>query len=157
MTELTTALLGRACRIFLAQAYPGGPETMPAAKRRYLDLPPDAPLEPLLGPPVGQPLKTAEGRVRGYALRLGSTDFPHLKLQAVNCNGGDGWVFAVDTHDAIPLAPDDPDVERWRALQAANRRCKEAIELAWEADGLLTFQGLLRRETTRVKEASGGR
>jgi hypothetical protein len=31
-------------------------------------------------------------------------------------------------------------------LQAINRELKEKIEHAWEADGLLTFNALLRRE-----------
>jgi hypothetical protein len=34
-------------------------------------------------------------------------------------------------------------------LQTANRRLKEQIESAWEEAGLLTFNGLLRRELAR--------
>jgi hypothetical protein len=147
MNELTIEPLGKACRIFLNLAYPGGAQTIPAAKRAYLDLTPEAELPPLLGPPVGQVLKTPDGQVRGYALRLGSTHFPHLKLQVVRCGDGGPWVFAVDTHDTVALEPGHPDTERWREIQTANRHCKEAIERALEKEGLLTFHGLLRRET----------
>lgn len=149
MNELTAELLGRACRVFLQVAYPGGPESVPPAKRPYLAVAADQPLEPLVKPPVGQALATPEGGRRGYALRLGSAHFPHLKLQAVCCGEGGAWVFAVDTHDAVQLRPDDPDAERWAQIQAANRRCKEAIERAWDEAGLLTFHGLLRRQTAR--------
>jgi hypothetical protein len=31
-------------------------------------------------------------------------------------------------------------------LQVANRKLKEQIERAWEAAGIMTFNGLLRRE-----------
>lgn len=149
MTELTTALLAPACRTFLTLAYPGGPQTIPPVKRAYLDLSAEQPLAPLLGPPVGQTLKTPDGQLRGYALRLGSAQFPHLKLQIVRCGDDGSWVFAVDTHDLVQLEPGHPDLERWREIQTANRRCKEQIERAWEKDGLLTFHGLLRRETAR--------
>jgi hypothetical protein len=132
MKEINAELLVPACRIFLSLAYPEGPETIPVA-------------------PIGQVLKTSEGELRGYALRLGSAHFPHLKLQVVCCGEGGAWVVAVDTHDALPLAADHPDRERWSQLQTANRRCKEAIERAWEEAGLLTFHALLRRETGRLE------
>jgi hypothetical protein len=150
MTGLTTALLGRACRIFLALAYPGG--AIPPKPRVYWDMSPEQPLDTLLLPPVCQPLPAPGGGVRGYALRLGSAAFPHLKLQVVYCDHDAPCVFAVDTHDALrqPLPP--PDAERWAQLQAANRQVKEQIERAWEAAGLLTFNGLLRRELAKPHE-----
>jgi hypothetical protein len=145
MSGLTTELLGRACRIFLALAYPQGEETIPAARRAMLHLPADQPLEALLVPPLAQTLATPQGARRGYALRLGSATFPHLKLQ-VTLREDAACVFSVDTHDAIRLDPGHPDAAAWGQLQAANRRLKEQIECAWEADGLQTFNSLLRRE-----------
>lgn len=148
MKGLTGALLDRACRNFLGLAYPGGPPTVPAAKQPYLHIDPVAPLGPLLAPPVCQALPAPSGGVRGYAFRLGCTHYPHLKLQVVTTDDG-SLVFSVDTHDAVQLQPDHPDVARWRQLQTANRELKTRIERAWEADGLLTFNGLLRRELGR--------
>jgi hypothetical protein len=52
----------------------------------------------------------------------------------------------VDTHDQLRLDPRHPDAAGWAQLQAINRELKEKIEHAWEADGLLTFNALLRRE-----------
>jgi hypothetical protein len=144
MTGLTIPLLERACRIFLHWAYPGGEDTIPAPRNRYLKLDPQQSLESLLAPPIGQTLRTPTGGLRGYAFRLGCTHFPHLKLQVLALDGR--CLFAVDTHDAIQLDPNHPDAERWRQLQTANRELKEKIERAWEADGLLTFNGLLREQ-----------
>ena len=45
----------------------------------------------------------------------------------------------------LRLPPGSPDTEGLAVLQAANRRLKEEIERAWEADGLLTLNALLRR------------
>jgi hypothetical protein len=140
MNDLTPALLGRACDIFLALAYPDG--SIPPTKQAFANIHADQPLDSLLQAPVCQVL-TGEGGARKYAFRLGSSDFPHVKLQ-VSCVHG--CVFAVDTHDAIHIDPSHPDAERWGYVQAANRQLKEKIERAWEAAGLLTFNALLRRE-----------
>jgi hypothetical protein len=145
MTGLTTSLLGRACRIFLALAYPQGLDSVPPERRHFHDLDPALSLEVLLGPPLCQPLRTPEGGRRGHALRLGSAAYPHLKLQVVTLEDGT-CVFAVDTHDTLHLGPDHPEAARWEQIQEANRRLKQAIEQAWEGAGLLTFNGLLRRE-----------
>jgi hypothetical protein len=102
-------------------------------------------LDRCLAPPVCQPIKDSKGGVRGFAFRLGSTCFPHIKLQVTDCGPEGGLVFAVDTHDGFNLDPGHPDACRWAAIQMDNRILKEKIERAWEADGLLTFNGLLRR------------
>jgi hypothetical protein len=148
MKGLTTALLARACRIFLERAYPGGISTIPPLIIPYFAIGPDQPPGPLLVPPVCQPLPDRVGGLRGYALRLGSASHPHLKLQVVDCEEAD-CVFSVDTHDAISLDSRDPDGPRWTRLQQVNRRLKEQIEHAWEAGGLVTFNLLLRRELAR--------
>src|SRR5438552_2432273 len=98
MNGLTTALLGRACRIFLELAYPGGEETIPAKRRVYFSVAPDQPLEGFLPPApaasgIGQVLPAAGGRTRGYAFRLGSAAFPHLKLQVVDYDNAGVLVF----------------------------------------------------------------
>jgi hypothetical protein len=137
--------LGHASRIFLKLAYPEGEPSIPAAKRAYLGVSTDAEFEELLKPPVCQFLTRPEGGIRGYAFRLGSKSFPHLKLQIVG-QGERELVFSVDTHDQVRIDPHHPDARAWCELQAANRKLKEEIERAWEAAGFLTFNALLRRE-----------
>jgi len=152
MIELPVPLLGHACRIFLDYAYPGGSDTVPASKRLFLHITADQSLEPLLRPPLCQTLGKPSEAARGYAWRLGSTAYPHLKLQAVDCSGT--WVFSVDTHDALRLRPGDPDAAGWAEIQASNRQLKQDIESAWEIDGLLTFNALLRREVEKRLSSS---
>ena len=165
MPGLCADLLGQACRIFLRLAYPSGESGIPATKRAYLDISDEPDWEPLLKPPVCQVLprltclgdpsfdplpgsgKGQEERagIRGYAFRLGSHVFPHLKLQVVGQSDGE-LVFSVDTHDQVRVPLGHPDAAAWAQVQAANRQLKEEIEHAWEAAGLLTFNALLRRE-----------
>jgi hypothetical protein len=152
MPGLCPNLLGQACRIFLTMAYPEGKSTIPATKRAYLDICFEDPLEALLRPPVCQVLPrvsdvggTPIAGIRGYAFRLGSSTFPHLKLQVVGQNDEE-LVFSVDTHDQVRVPPNHPDAPAWAQIQTANRKLKEEIERAWEAAGLLTFNALLRRE-----------
>jgi hypothetical protein len=157
MQGLTTLQLRLACQTFLKLAYPKGPESMPPKKRVYFDLPQERPVEEFLPPAVpadvGQVVPGAEGEVRGYALRLGSEHFPHLKLkiQLMDHNGATTLVYAVDTHDAFSKTsfypPEDhPDAAAWRELQKTNQQLKEKIETAWKEVGLMTFNGLLRSD-----------
>ncbi len=148
MKGLTTTQLERACRIFLERAYPQGSDTIPPPKDNFLAFDVAQPVESVLVPPVCQPIKRRDGGLRGYSLRLGSVQHPHLKLQIVEHDEA-GCVFSVDTHDGFSLDPSHPDAARWAELQAANRQLKEEIERAWEEAGLLTFNGLLRRELAR--------
>jgi hypothetical protein len=149
MCGLTTNLLARASRTFLLLAYPGGPSTIPPSKRAFLNLTPDQPLEPLLVPPLCEVLRTPQGKLRGYAFRLGSATYPHLKLQVIGHDNGDTWIFAVDTHDALHLDANHPDAAGWKKLQTANCQLKKQIEHAWETEELLTFNGLLRQELAK--------
>jgi hypothetical protein len=145
LNGLCPAVLSDASRIFLKLAYPEGESSIPLAKRAYLDIPPEVSLDLLLTPPICQLLPHPQGGIRGYAFRLGSCHFPHLKLQVVG-HGDDLLVFSVDTHDHIRVDSNHPDAPAWAKLQTANRKLKEEIEHAWEAAGLLTFNALLRRE-----------
>jgi hypothetical protein len=84
------------------------------------------------------------------ATRFASAVYPHLKLQIVHHEASDTWLFAVDTHDNLQLDSNDPDADRLAQIQLANRDLKEKIEKAWEREGLVTFNGLLRRELGRL-------
>src|SRR5438094_596604 len=76
MTGLTTELLGRACRIFLALAYPQGTNSLSPGRRCFSSMAPDEPLAKFVElPEVCEKLYTPEGALRGLAFRLGSTRF----------------------------------------------------------------------------------
>ena len=159
MQQVTTEVLARACHAFMRLAYPSGPADIPANKRVYYQLPLDRPVDEFL-PPAGaaesivQIIPAEGGGLRGWAFRLGSARYPHLKLklQKVDHNHTPTWVFMVDTHDKMPLSAlpvDHPDAAAWAELQTANRQLKEQIEQALEAAGLTTFNSLLRSELAR--------
>lgn len=147
MTSPSSTLLCRACRTFLQLAYPEGELTIPAPKRVFWDLRPDS-LATMLIPPLCQPLTTAKADYRGYAIRLGSAAFPHLKLQMLENDAGI-CVFSVDTHDALRLPADHPEAAQWTKLQTVNRILKQRIEQAWEAEGLTTFNSMLRQDLNK--------
>jgi hypothetical protein len=150
MHGLTTELLSRACRIFLERAYPDGELTMATSRRPFLNMAPEQPLSAFLGVrEVCEKLLTPTGALRGYAFRLGSVRFPHLKLQVTDHNQGATCVFSVDTHDTLRCTVAGAEADAWAKLQADNRCLKEAIEREWERQGLLTFNGLLRQGLTK--------
>jgi hypothetical protein len=146
MSELTSALVGRACRIFLTLSYPGGEETIPAPRRHYLHVADTEPLEGVLATPTCQSVADpAHGAC--YALRLGSATYPNLKMKIVDCDRLGTWVFEVETHDhMLPRDPYHADAARIAVLQAQNSALKERIEAAWEAAGVQTFNALLRSQ-----------
>jgi hypothetical protein len=146
MHGLTTALLSQACRTFLEMTYPEGENTIPPKRRAFCAMDADQALTPFLEMrETCEKLLTPEGKLRGYAFRLGSVRFPHLKLQVIDQGPATGWVFVVDTHDALRCSLSGDEARAWAALQAENRRLKERIEATWEQQGLLTFNALLRR------------
>ncbi len=150
MAPLTTDLVSSACRIFLSLAYPSE-DLIPTPRRLYLSLPPgkllvDLHTETPFPPSTFQVISGKEEMIDGFAIRLGSYDFPHLKLKILRRQEAENevWVFSVDTHDHFRPPPDHPDSEAWKQLQIANSQLKEKIERAWEAEGFLTFNAILR-------------
>lgn len=148
-------LFSRACQVFLDLAYPEGPGTIPPRKRAYYELSPNTPWEKVLPPaPLASGIcEKLPGSQIGFTFRLGSSQFPHLKLkiQEMPAFAQMVLVYAVDTHDAYsdvwdhPPA-DHPDYAGWIELQRTNRLLKERIEQAWEEAGILTLNSLLRKE-----------
>jgi len=151
MKGLTTALLGRACHIFLDVAYPDGEDAIPPLKRAYRHLTADTPLEVCLAGPVCQAIPPREGGGADYAFRLGCASYPHLKMQVVDCDNRATWVFSVNTHDTmLPSDPNHPDAPAIKKLQESNRQLKLEIEAAWEKEGVLTFNKLLRDQLDQM-------
>jgi len=153
MPLLSTPLFARACRIFMEAAYPQGAAAIPEHKRAYACIPDSAAIADYLAPaPCAQGVcqKLDEDH---FTFRLGSARYINLKLkvQCVADHGVCRCVFAVDTHDSFSKEhaqppPDHPDAPAWLELQSANRALKEKIEAAWERAGILTHNGLLRRQ-----------
>lgn len=163
MPPLSTDLIGQACRIFMAAAYPGGEATIPVQKHYWLALRPGLSMLDLVSEPAVKECcqfvaAKSGGGVRAILVRLGCLWYPNLKLkvQLIEDQPSDSWLFSVDTHNAFSatsfLPPaGHPDAAGWLSMQADNVALKQKIEAAWDQAALLTFNGLLRRGLTTVQ------
>jgi hypothetical protein len=151
--DLSVAELRRAAEIYMSTAYPdAGP---PEAVRRRLAWPDGVALLDLLRGPLFERVTQPGTPGPIFALRLGNHRYPHMKFQVQPWPTEVGYMLSVNTHDQIlGLDPASPDAEAFRALQAENQRIKEAIERAWDTDGLPTFQRYLRDYLSNA-EANG--
>jgi hypothetical protein len=137
-------LLRRAVDVYLNLAYPLG--EIPDVVRRRLVWPEGQAAETLL---TKSPFERA-GKVPGqqtpiYALRLGNTHYPHMKLQIQPWPNPAGFMLSVNTHDQVAgLDLGAADAQAFRDLQTENQRLKETIEQAWDDEGLPTFLRYLR-------------
>ncbi|MDG3007999.1 hypothetical protein [Paludisphaera mucosa] len=137
-------VLRRAVEVYLKVAYPSGdyPESV---RRRTTWAEGLAPHELLAKPPFERAGKTPGAQSPIFALRLGNLRYPHMKLQFQPWNNAEGLMLSVNTHDQVAgLDLAAADVDAFKHLQAENQHLKEAIEQAWEADGLPTFLNFLR-------------
>lgn len=153
MASYPTELLSLAAGVFIEKAYPKGFACIPEWKRERFGrlLSGDAVDEFL--PPSAMSHGFCEWLTseEGLAFRLGSDDFPHLKLRLTNlgCDDQPLWIFSVDTHDRMLRLCSETllqDADGWAVLQSQNRRLKEEIEHAWESLGVPTQLSLLRRQ-----------
>lgn len=144
LSALDLDLLRRAVEIYLGPAYPDG--KVPEAVTRRLDWDPDADALTLLGKaPFERATRAGGGGPTIFALRLGNYRYPHMKMQVQPWPTTAGFMLSVNTHDQVfAVDPTSPDAEAFRSLQAENQRIKEAIEQAWDAEGLPVFLRYLR-------------
>ena len=136
-------ILRRAVEIYLALAYPTSP---PPDVVRRLDWPEGVDAPTLLSQaPFERAGQSGRRGASIYSLRLGNRCYPHMKVQVQPWPNAAGFLLSVNTHDQVlRIEPEAADPPAFRALQAENQRLKEAIEQAWDAEGLPTFLRYLR-------------
>ena len=141
----------RAVGLYLACAY--GPEVPDSAAERVPPEPFD-PVEWLMGDVVERdPAEAPLGAVRSFALRLGNSQYPHMKLRISRPPKDAVFLFSVDSHDAfLRVPPDSPDFEPLEALKRYNSLLAADIYAAWDAAGLPTEKSYLRQ---KVRQARG--
>jgi hypothetical protein len=94
-------------------------------------------------------------RPRRYLLRLGNRNYPHMKMVIDRAPDGRGYLFRADTHDNhVRPKPGSRDEKPFLELMEKNRQVADAIETAWEQEGLLTFKKFLRDDLERRKAAA---
>ncbi len=82
-------------------------------------------------------------QTRKWVLRLGNSRYRHMKLALEEFFLKGEFVLSVDTHDAAPILPGDPDERKWRELHSWNRALKHRIEERWRRAGLPTYTSIL--------------
>jgi len=92
-------------------------------------------------------------QVRSFALRLGNSVYPNMKLRITRATHSGVYVFTVDCHDAILQAPaGSADDEALAELKHHNAQLAARIESAWDEAGLPTEKSLLRQKIRQAKE-----
>ncbi len=145
LRRLRIDILRQAAEIYLNLAYSSG--SPPEVVHRRMQWAPDVDAATLLAkPPFERVGKAVDGKPPVYALRLGNTRYPHMKLQVQPWPNDAGFMLSVNTHDQVlSIDPNSSDSAAFRELQAENQRVKEAIEVAWAQAGLPTFLSYLRK------------
>jgi hypothetical protein len=93
---------------------------------------------------------------RRYALRLGNSLYPHMKLAIELAPNDSRFLYRADTHDRhICPARSSPDYAIFCQLMEKNQALAEAIEKAWEQAGLATFKAYLREDLKRRQADKG--
>jgi hypothetical protein len=136
--------LKKAVELYLGIAYAGA-EIPPPVQRR-LAWPEAVSLQAMFSKPPFERAGKAPGQEGTiYALRLGNSRYPHMKLQIQPWPNPPGFMLSVNTHDQVAGLDVGPaDANAFRDLQEENQRLKERIERAWEEHGLPTFLNYLR-------------
>ena len=79
---------------------------------------------------------------RCYELRLGSQEYPNMKLAIQEAWLRGEFILSVDRHDAFAIESTMPDYAQWAAVRERNRSRKTKIEKAWYEAGLPTARRL---------------
>ncbi|HVX83508.1 MAG TPA: hypothetical protein VH253_01700 [Phycisphaerae bacterium] len=165
---VSSAMLLQAIELYLQLAYPQG---APAAAQQKLQGLRQAGDVPLSDPALAGILEKNELHPLGRAIRLGQPLYPHMKLAVdplpsnppspqpgspeASTPAEPNYLFRVDAHDRhLHAAPGSPD-EAWLAnVRRSNQQLVERIEAAWDAAGLPTFRGTLRRQLAARRAAA---
>jgi hypothetical protein len=143
LPSLRLDVLRRAVEIYLKIAYPGS-EPPPAVRKRLDWTPGLEPGELLTRPPFERVSKPGDEKPI-FALRLGNSRYPHMKMQIQPWDCKAGFLLSVNTHDhALAIDPNAPDAAAFMALQTENQGLKVEIEQAWDEAALPTFPRYLR-------------
>ena len=91
--------------------------------------------------------------VRSFALRLGNSQYPHMKLRLSRPPKDKVFLFSVDNHDAFLHAlPESPDYEPLEQLKRHNASVAAVITAAWNQAGLPTHANYLRQKIGQTRQ-----
>jgi hypothetical protein len=144
--NISREILRDAIAVYLQCAYPGG--QIPAIVQQRISLDETRPVGELLAStPFENYIAEAPFHCTVYALRLGSADYPNVKMEIRPFPNHLGFVFWVNTHDHfVTISPGMPDADGWRDVVRRNRDLKQAVERAWAARKLPTFTSAMQED-----------
>jgi hypothetical protein len=150
----TRQQLQDAISIYLNIAY--GQQSAPVASRFSLDAD-TCPREFLLSDRAERTPDTRDlDQVRSFALRLGNSAYPNMKLRMSRPPKDREYLFSVDCHDEMLKAPaGSADHEALEELKRHNAQLAEAITAAWDNAGLATERTYLRRKIEQARRGDG--
>jgi hypothetical protein len=145
MTWPEPVVVWRAIEAFIKVAYDGPP---PSAVRSRLETLRALRDDAFYESPAFE--NKGEGISACVLLRLGNQFYPHMKLAIERRPDRHGFLFRADTHDAhcCPLESSGEHAA-FRQLMEMNQTVAQAIESAWEREGLPIFKSYLREDLAR--------
>ncbi len=145
LDDLTSPLLNQAVGIYLQHAY-DDPDALERHRPAFEDgLTPAQLLERF----VDETDERAEAG-RAYALRLGSQDYPHMKMALWEAYYPGEYIFAVDCHDGFHFDESNPGYQEWLRVKDRNRQRKLYIENAWYGAKLHTLRRMKETALSRT-------
>ena len=91
-------------------------------------------------------------KVRSFALRMGNSIYPHMKLRITIPPNACKYLFQVDSHDQVLTAPSgSADIEALEELKHYNSSLVEQISASMDSAGLPTERGHLREGIARAR------
>ncbi len=90
--------------------------------------------------------------VRSFAVRLGNSQYPHMKLRISLPPRDRVYLFSVDSHDGfLQASAGTEDHAALEALKAYNSSVALVVTAAWEAEGLMTERNYLRHKINQAR------
>lgn len=150
LDKITATLVNTAVEIYLQLAY-GDAVSRNKHVVRFSD---DMPVAQVLAAFVSE-----DTSLKAWSLRLGSQDYPHMKLMLREAYIPGEFAFCVDRHDCFSFNREEAGCQKWIDLQARNYRLKKSIEDAWYETGVPTLRLLRERllsaaETRRIRSGA---
>lgn len=156
--QLDAERIAKAVEVFAREAY--GDRGLPNDRRHLLEIRGCDSLARMLSVKGVERLKSSlANRLDGFAVRVGRTGYPPMKMTILPYGDTSDFVFGVDTHDRLELPPNAPDFEEFQKVRQFNQQLAGRIERAFEAAGLPTQASMLKdflRRRREQLEAAGG-
>lgn len=150
LEEITAKIVNSAIDIYMRLAY----DDVVSRNEHTIHFDESSTIEEVLSRFVSE-----DSSLKSWSLRLGSQDYPHMKLMLREAYIKGSFAFSVDRHDCFAFNRDTVGAEKWVALQEHNYKLKKSIEDTWYNEGIPCFRKLregLMTQTDYFKAMKSG-